>query len=166
MCSEQRGQPEVPRKGRKKACEKTNKRNSGNKCGVRHFLLRILLLTVGHPLPSSRLIVHACLQFSLLSCSLWELVNCVWMPSRHLLSLSFRATEWHLGWESATDSVLKLQNGYADTLPTASRVLSTNRNNYLPFISSHLLVYLGNGEFHLTWRVPPLYSQEIKASQS
>ena len=119
---------------RKRACEKSNKRNSGNKGGIRHFLLRILL-TVGHPLPSSHLIVHACLQFSLLSYSIWELVNCVWMPSRHFLSLSFQATKWHLGWESATDSVLKLQNGYADTLPTASRVLSMNRNNYLPLIS-------------------------------
>lgn len=115
--------------------EKSNKRNSGNKRGVRHFLLRILPLTVGHPLPSSRLIVYACLQFFLLSCSIWELVTCVWMPSRHFLSLSFQATEWHFGWESATDSVLKLQNGYADTVPTASRVLSRNRNSYLPFIS-------------------------------
>lgn len=50
---------------RKKACEKSNKRNSGNKGGIRHFLLRILL-TVGHPLPSSCLIVHACLQFSII----------------------------------------------------------------------------------------------------
>lgn len=87
-----------------------------------------------------------------LPCSIWELVTCNWMPSRHLLSLSFQATMWNLGWEWATNLVLKPQNWFRSS--TYSLEGSLNRNN-LPFISQHLSVYLGNGELCLTLRVPP-----------
>lgn len=167
MCSEQytqKGSQKCWGKGEKRLVRKLTKETQEQMC-IRHFLLRILL----HSWPSTSILTPNCPCLSpVLSSIMFSLgtgqlcLNAFQTPP---LSLSFRATEGILGG-TATDSVLKLQNGYADTLPTASRVLSTNnRNNYLPFISSHLLVYLGNGEFHLTWRVPPLYSQE-KASQS
>lgn len=152
-----KGQPEMPHKGidyeERHVRKITKETQTNNKCGARHFLLRMIYLTICH-VCSILICYHphwsSTSYYQFLDHALFGHVSFVPECLPDISCLRLFKLLWGTG--SGNEQLIQSWIPRADleALPTPSRVLSMKGNSDLPF-SEHCLVYLGNGAFKDEW---------------